>query len=156
LDVQIILSALHAGLGDGVYTPDNDRVLATATELNKAFAALYPINSRYIGTAIGRYPEDTYDGYDTLKVGNPWPLATLAMSQIYYHLTSIWATQGRVDLTDVVRTKLLPVLGLKLASQPAVTADKSLQTARAITRDNPEFLTTLESLLSLGDHYMYR
>ncbi|ORX71775.1 Six-hairpin glycosidase [Linderina pennispora] len=74
LDTQVLLAALHFGNTDSKYS---------------AFESLYPINSVVstdisgisvpIGVAIGRYPEDVYNG-DGTSMGNPWSLATSAMA----------------------------------------------------------------------------
>jgi glucoamylase len=40
------------------------------------------------GFLVGRYPNDTYDGYETGSVGNPWILATNAMGELYYRLVN--------------------------------------------------------------------
>ncbi len=85
LDVAIILGILHGYRDDGFLSPTDDRVLATARALELAFESLYPINGQSnLGTAIGRYPEDRYDGYTTSSQGNPWVLATAAFAEFYY------------------------------------------------------------------------
>lgn len=64
------------------------KVLATAVAIEDAFERLYPLNReqpQHLGTAIGRYPEDTYDGYQSASLGNPWFLATLAYAELYYN-----------------------------------------------------------------------
>lgn len=85
LDVAVILGVLHGYRGDGFLSPTDDRVLATAATLESAFKTLYSINGQSnLGTAIGRYPEDHYDGYTTSSQGNPWVLATAALAEFYY------------------------------------------------------------------------
>ena len=85
LDVAVILGVLHGYRNDGFLSPADDRVLATAAALESAFETLYPINGQSnLGTAIGRYPEDRYDGYTTSSKGNPWVLATAAFAEFYY------------------------------------------------------------------------
>lgn len=58
----------------GFYTPGSDEVLATAAAVEAAFSDLYKINQNAnttgLGTAIGRYPEDTYNGVGNSQ-GNP-------------------------------------------------------------------------------------
>ena len=53
--------------------------------LTKTFNDLYPINKirPELGVAIGRYPEDRYDGYGTSSQGNPWFLSTVALGEFY-------------------------------------------------------------------------
>ncbi|KAI8143491.1 glucoamylase [Fennellomyces sp. T-0311] len=92
LDISVLLAANHAGLPP--FTPGSDKMLATAHALEEAFEALYPVNDfhpSHIGTAIGRYPEDTYDGYGT-SAGNPWFLATAGLAELYYRAALEWQT----------------------------------------------------------------
>jgi len=53
--------------------------------LTSTFKNLYPVNKMFpeIGVAIGRYPEDKYNGYDSQGQGNPWFLTTLALGEFY-------------------------------------------------------------------------
>jgi glucoamylase len=37
-----------------------------------------------MGTPIGRYPEDTYDGVGTNSLGNPWYLTTAALGEYHF------------------------------------------------------------------------
>ncbi|KAJ1915371.1 hypothetical protein H4219_004356 [Mycoemilia scoparia] len=165
LDVQIILAALHAGLDDGLYTPESEqhmlkrdlysdvsllKVLATAISLNKQFASLYPINSNgHPGIAIGRYPEDTYDGYDSNREGNPWPLATLAMSQIYFNLLNTWVKQGYIPITKITA---------QLFNQANIQIPSTLNGQKYITMSQhpSEFKNSVSSLLGVGDFYLDR
>lgn len=67
--------------------------MATAHRLESAFENLYPINDLHpagLGTAIGRYPEDSYDGYASGSYGNPWFLTTAAMAELYYRAVHEW------------------------------------------------------------------
>ncbi len=81
---------------------DQDGVLATLGTLEQVFQAIYAINdpSRGIGgVAIGRYPEDRYDGYRTDALGNPWPSITLAFALFYYKLARRYRKLGRIAVT---------------------------------------------------------
>ncbi len=71
LDCAVPLAIIH---GTDVEL-GSDRVLATIRHFVKSFDGLYEIN-RYkktwtSGLAVGRYPEDVYDG-DGKSKGNPW------------------------------------------------------------------------------------
>ncbi|RYZ73886.1 MAG: glucoamylase [Proteobacteria bacterium] len=96
LDVAVILGVLHAEFDTGAFSIEDSRVLATALRLEEAFRALYPINHfpADVAPAIGRYPEDTYDGYGTDGRGNPWFLATHALAEFYYKLAVKTADQA--------------------------------------------------------------
>jgi glucoamylase len=66
---------------------------------------LYTINSglaSYLGTAIGRYPEDTYNGNGNSQ-GNPWFICTNAFAELYYRAINEWTKAGSVtvDSTSV-------------------------------------------------------
>ncbi|KAI7861348.1 glucoamylase b [Spinellus fusiger] len=103
LDVAVLLAANQGGLGDGVYTPGSDKVLATAVALEKSFASLYPINKNlpsYYGTAIGRYPEDTYNGNGNSEA-NPWFIATTTYAELYYRAISEWTNGSGVTVNSI-------------------------------------------------------
>ncbi|KAJ1936831.1 hypothetical protein FBU59_004932, partial [Linderina macrospora] len=96
LDSQVVLAALHFGTSQGglvdVMAP---KMLATVRRIIAAFEHLYPINrvsvteingrAVPIGVAIGRYPEDVYNG-DGTSQGNPWSLITSGMAEYHYRL----------------------------------------------------------------------
>lgn len=49
---------------------------------------------------MGRYPEDIYDGYSTSQ-GNPWFLATSAMTELFYNAILEWKHQGGVEVNEI-------------------------------------------------------
>lgn len=64
---------------------------------------MYSINKdlpSYLGNAIGRYPEDTYNGNGNSQ-GNPWFLATNAYAELYYRAIKEWTTNGGVTVTEI-------------------------------------------------------
>ncbi|CCH43637.1 Glucoamylase, intracellular sporulation-specific [Wickerhamomyces ciferrii] len=92
LDAAIIIGSLitHDDFDDVVPFDVNDGlILNTLSELIKTMKYLYPINHSKInlnlGVALGRYPEDIYDGYKTSE-GNPWFLTTLSASELLFKL----------------------------------------------------------------------
>lgn len=83
LDVSVILGSLYFSLEDNFFTPDSKYVLMTAQKLENQFKNIYSINKTlFLGTAIGRYPEDVYDGTG-FGGGNPWFLATNAFAELH-------------------------------------------------------------------------
>lgn len=80
LDASVLLGLLHGGLNDGFLPLSDPKVLATVEKLAEAFIQVYEVNQQGPGIAIGRYPEDRYEG------GNPWVLTTLAMAEYYYKI----------------------------------------------------------------------
>ncbi|TPX56942.1 glucan 1,4-alpha-glucosidase [Spizellomyces sp. 'palustris'] len=90
LDTATILAALHTLDQTLPYRPFSQEILLTAQELVSRMAPLYPINGNSNATlapAIGRYCEDTYDGYGRSE-GNPWILTTTAIAETLYHTAS--------------------------------------------------------------------
>lgn len=89
LDSGVILGVLHGYANDGFLPPWDSRVLATARAIENSFAAIYLVNhasDTELGAAIGRYPEDRYDGYGSSGEGNPWFLAGHAWGELHYRV----------------------------------------------------------------------
>ncbi|KAI7891417.1 Six-hairpin glycosidase-like protein [Mucor mucedo] len=102
-DVSTLIAANSGSLSDGFYTPGSDKILATAVIVESKFSSLYDINVNapsYLGTAIGRYPEDTYNGNGNGQ-GNPWYLATSAYAELYYRAIKEWTLAGQVKVSSI-------------------------------------------------------
>jgi glucoamylase len=105
LDAAIILGSCYAYSKDfPFYCPNNDKVLATAYALHKAFLNLYPINSINetsngdpIYPGIGRYPEDKYNPNG--GKGNPWFITTLVMSGLCYQASKLFEDDKVVKIS---------------------------------------------------------
>lgn len=99
LDIAVLLGLLHGNMQDGFLGWDDPRVTATTNKLVKTFSQLYPINhsTKLPGVAIGRYPEDAYDG-DQFRGGNPWPLCTLAVAEVFYNTAHLLKQRGETTL----------------------------------------------------------
>jgi glucoamylase len=79
----------------------NLQILATSLKLKNSFASLYGVNSNTsIGTAIGRYPEDQYNGVGTSQ-GNPWFLTTVLYAELYYRAIQEWKAAGKITVTSI-------------------------------------------------------
>ncbi|KAJ3185807.1 hypothetical protein HDU85_001176 [Gaertneriomyces sp. JEL0708] len=121
LDAQVIVAALHAPASP--YQPHSKAIHLTMTALADTFGRLYAINrqtdSDGTAPAIGRYPEDTYDGYETTSLGNPWPLLTCAFAEVHYRtaayhmslhsvpsLIDVQAAQDELDKGDAYLRRL--------------------------------------------------
>lgn len=86
LDVSVILAAIQTY--DGGFEMDPGPVVATLRALIAEFLVRYPVNQNPVpalGPALGRYPEDIYDGAG-FSGGNPWFLSTLAAAELYCDL----------------------------------------------------------------------
>ena len=85
LDIAVLLAAIQTF--DGQFYVPVQAMINTVNQLSQTFQALYPINQvqttkagLVLGTALGRYPDDKYSGFD-FSAGNPWFLATLALAE---------------------------------------------------------------------------
>jgi len=83
LDISVLLGLLHGSLDDGFLPLTDPRVTRTVEKLIEAFKQVYEVNKQGPGVAMGRYPEDKYEG------GNPWVLTTLAVAEYYYKIGQI-------------------------------------------------------------------
>ncbi|EFP81977.2 Glucoamylase, intracellular sporulation-specific [Puccinia graminis f. sp. tritici] len=94
LDVGTILGCLHSGKHvSEEFRPGSYKMTNTFKALLNSMNSLYPLNQRYehyAAKAIGRYPEDVYDGENKTH-GNPWFITTLAMSEYLYRTNSTGA-----------------------------------------------------------------
>ncbi|CAO3633478.1 unnamed protein product [Cunninghamella echinulata] len=103
LDASVLIAANVGSRNDGFYTPGSDKMLATAVKIENAFANLYAINQNkesHLGTAIGRYPEDVYNGNGSSQ-GNPWFICTNAFAELYYRAIKEWTDNGSVKVTSI-------------------------------------------------------
>jgi glucoamylase len=97
LDVSVLLGMLHGNTQDGVFALSSPQAISTISALVGSFGNIYPVNKNgFPGIAIGRYPEDKYDG-DHSQGGNPWVLTTLAMAQAYYQIAIETTVGSTVD-----------------------------------------------------------
>ena len=77
----VILGVLHAGLGKGPHSVQDERVLLTFKKLNELFAAEYAINSGGgQGIMFGRYKGDSYVS------GGAYYFSTFGAAEFYYRL----------------------------------------------------------------------
>ncbi|MBS0573236.1 MAG: hypothetical protein JSS08_08300 [Proteobacteria bacterium] len=82
LDSATVLAILHAGREAGPFALSAASTRATVAGLERAFAALYPINRGRSVPAIGRWDGDVYFG------GNPWFPATLGFAELHYRIAA--------------------------------------------------------------------
>lgn len=87
LDTSIILGILLNPQNKGVFSPHHTYVKNTVKALHEQFNLMFPINNNHSGAILfGRYPGDTYDGYNTDSKGNPWFILTATMAEYYFTL----------------------------------------------------------------------
>ncbi|GAA5935112.1 hypothetical protein JCM3775_004705 [Rhodotorula graminis] len=170
LDIAVVLAVLHAGRGTGwaklttsfEAAKDDEsfesaaKVLATLDKLVTAFDKTYPLNkgrrdgARKEAVAIGRYPEDVYDGVG-MSVAHPWYLASAGAAEFLYVLVQDLASLAqRPDatfrLTPLVHsslTSLLPTLSVPLP-EPNST----------LTPSHPAFIPLLSALSRFADGFL--
>jgi glucoamylase len=148
LDSQVVLAALHAGRDDGFYTPGSDKILATWYSLVKAFAKLYPDNVKHksLAPAIGRYPEDRYNGFDApANGGNGWMLITTGMAECLYRARVNWRHAGGVDVT-----------AHNVAFLRYITDGKAKFAVGEKVRPGKKFDAVLKALVAHGDSFLAR
>jgi glucoamylase len=85
IDVAPLLALNHNSPYQKLISFNSFHYKQYAKTLIQTFNEVYTINKTFpeLGTAIGRYPEDRYDGYHTSGTGNPWFLATLALGESF-------------------------------------------------------------------------
>jgi glucoamylase len=85
LDSAVLLGVLLTLGDDNVIELDNAYLKNTIESLHDYFKQAFPINhSLQHAILFGRYPGDTYDGYQTDGQGNPWFILTATMAEYYY------------------------------------------------------------------------
>lgn len=89
LDSAVILGILFNPQKNGALSPNSLYVQNTVQALHEQFNLMFPINHNHPGAILfGRYPGDTYDGYQTNSIGNPWFILTATMAEYYYTLAN--------------------------------------------------------------------
>jgi glucoamylase len=155
LDVAIVLGALQGDLGDGFFSVNDDRVLASAQKLEAAFKAVYPIDQntvdsdgKTLGTPIGRYPEDIYTGLGTApNGGNPWFLATNAYAELYYRCANNWEKSGKIVVSNA---------NFSLLSAAQAFLRGGVQVGETITSSDGRFASIIQGVRAVGDTYLRR
>ena len=148
LDTAIILGALHGSLHDGFFSSSDDRILATAARLQTEFSRIYAINRGLRGgaVAIGRYPEDRYDGgIDQSNTGNPWFLSAHAFAELCYRARAEFLSRGSIAINDINRAFFasLPV------DQPALFKNNVSYDSSSV-----EYARILDALRHQGDAFL--
>lgn len=85
IDVTPLLALNHTYPYQKLISLNDPYVRKYLDVLTTTFKNIYNVNKEYphLGVALGRYPEDRYDGYHTGGQGNPWFLATIALAEYY-------------------------------------------------------------------------
>lgn len=146
LDVAVVLAVLHSNIDNASFSFDDDRVIATFQKLKDQFSAIYTVNKNTnYGTALGRYPEDTYNGYSTDGQGNPWVLATAAAAEFLYRSATQLAQKESVEITQANQ---------KFYNQ--TTRARNLRVGQIIQKKNPKFKQLIQNMITEADGYLAR
>ncbi|MBL7555065.1 MAG: glycoside hydrolase family 15 protein [Bdellovibrionaceae bacterium] len=145
LDSAVLLGALHSEIEDAHFSVADPRVLASFLRMKSAFASIYTINKNTAyGTAIGRYPEDTYDGYNTNSRGNPWVLSTAAGAEYLYRLMMNHLKKKQIQINDFNRNYYADLSG------------SQLKTGQVLTPMDRSYSLVIKGLFEEADSYLTR
>jgi len=147
LDSSIVLAVLDAeGMGNELLA-EMGKLLATVFVLESTFQKLYPINQNSRpGIAIGRYPEDRYDGYRTDSEGNPWFLTTNSFAEFYYRLSRRFRLAGRIEISPLSVPFYQALLGLGI----------EIPVGHTVVSADPLFEQIVTNLTKKGDLFLMR
>lgn len=141
-------------IGESSSTPfdvDNEYVLQSYYLLLEDNKDRYSVNSAYsAGAAIGRYPEDVYNG-DGSSEGNPWFLATAYAAQVPYKL----AYDAKSASNDITINKINYDFFNKYIVDLS-TINSAYQSSDSVTikSGSDEFNTVADNLVTFGDSFL--
>lgn len=141
------------------FAVNDSGILNTLHSLVNVMAIIYPVNherhSPRMGVALGRYPEDVYDGAGTSE-GNPWFLATSNAAQLLYQLIHKMYADG-ADLEIPVNTWESKFWTSIFEGFEEYTANAMISGGDyrlVIPYKSPAFHQTMVSLLNYGDSFL--
>lgn len=155
LDVSVVLASLHSHNEFDTetirfYSPSHSRVLRTAHLIARAFEGTFPLSkvatessNGPVGTPIGRYPHDKYNGYTSELDGNPWFLATAAFAELYYRCALEWEQDQKIVVNETNLEFLTTLL-------PSLTAGETIRPS------DKRFGHLVSAIRALGDSYLRR
>ncbi|BGP34199.1 hypothetical protein JCM10296v2_006014 [Rhodotorula toruloides] len=172
LDTAAVLAVLHAGRDTSwsrLSTPgcvdasavfeNGEKVLATLARIVEAFRGLYPLNEgrkKGEAVALGRYPEDKYDGVG-LSIAHPWYLCTAAAAEFLYILVEDLAalsTSSTSSSSSASFLHLSPLLHSSLNSLiPSLTTHLP-PPGSSLPSSHPSFPLLIRSLYTLADSFL--
>lgn len=156
LDIASILATLRAhdmddptDFIDIPFSVDDSAVLSTLAALVGDMKFRYPINhqngSFSKGFALGRYPEDLYDGLG-ISEGNPWFISTATASELLYKMIYFLYDRNE-DL--VISREQLPFFSTFINIDPNTTAQKII-----MPYGSQAFIDTTLSLMQYADSFL--
>lgn len=146
LDSAVILAVLHSHLPGYSFSLTDDRVIATFQKLKSTFNTIYSVNKNpNYGVAFGRYPEDTYDGYNTDKLGNPWVLTTAGAAEYLYRLSLEIEESNKISISR---------LNQKFFNE--VGRYHTFRVNQTLSGETTQFSNLVQQLVYDGDNYLDR
>lgn len=167
LDSALFLGSIHSvdllewdGADNSTqYAPYSDEVVASLAHYIADMRYRYPINinrlhlfesygfnSTTVGIAVGRYPEDIYNGVGT-SLGNPWFLCTATVSHTLYMLADYLQTRGP-EFQLTVTPLTAPIYGSFIPD-----FDWSLSRP-TLSRTTPEYSQLVRGLVTYADSFL--
>ncbi|KAL8293144.1 hypothetical protein RQP46_000838 [Phenoliferia psychrophenolica] len=138
LDSAFLLATLHAGQGTEYY--GSDQVLATLEALMVAMREKYPLNKSRAIPALGRYPEDVYDGTG-ISLAHPWFLCTSAAAEVLYRKSASLATSSGFVITKTS----LPHYGRWIADA---------RVGQKVAAGSKELADVVKGMRAMGDDFV--
>lgn len=158
IDIAIILGSIisHPSADSMKYTipfdVDDSGVLNTLYSLIKSMSVIYPINHPKIpasmGIALGRYPEDIYDGIQTSE-GNPWFISTSTAAELMYRLVERYHTEKKPIVINLWKIKFWKLF---FSKQGKGYWDDDLTVT--IPYNSLAFNMTLNNIFKYGDSFL--
>ncbi|SCU88542.1 LADA_0E10770g1_1 [Lachancea dasiensis] len=163
LDIAVLIGSMitHDNHGASLLQDDvpfnvyDSGILNSLHGLTKQMEILYPVNHHRanlnLGVALGRYPEDIYDGVGTSE-GNPWFLATSAAAEVLYKV--IWHYYA--SQKDLV----IPMDGWKSEFWTRIidnidnNVKENEEWQLVLPYGSPAYNQTMISLFTLGDSFL--
>lgn len=120
-----------------------DRYTVNANRLSQFESAGRDTN--IVGTAVGRYPEDVYNGTGS-TLGNPWFLTTAAIAEGLYRVVDYYASQPASFKLDVSADNGL--------AEPFFAQFLGDNAKQQISRNSSQFRCLLQKLLWYADSFL--
>jgi len=162
LDCGLLLGAIHGTpttcsanpeeASQCAYAPYSDEILVSLLEMVKDQRHRFPINAApsgetfdaLQGVGVGRYPEDGYNGYETIPgTGNPWFLCTSSVSEVLYRTHTHLSTTGELNITN----RGLPFWN-------SLVLENQVKDGKTYRRGDAVFEEALQRLKSTGDSFL--
>lgn len=156
LDSASLLAAVHGHDADNDSTNDIPFDVDDSHVLNTIYALVADMKYRYsvnheriqrpqtVGVALGRYPEDVYDGVGKSE-GNPWFLTTLTAAEVLYR----WVAKVGKDDADLV----IPEEAFEFFAPFVEYADLGQNEVR-ISRQSPQLRQILKNVFRFADTFV--